>query len=88
VTRLLATAFVAAILTVGPQVQAQSSKDLSCNRAAQDLLQTCQKRISPVTPPADPNNLTEAEQKAKYKHAKAWQSCKEKSDRRSATCRY
>jgi hypothetical protein len=87
VTRFLATAFVAAILTVGLHAHGQSAKDLSCNRAAEDLLQTCQKRISPVTPPGDPHNLTEAEQKAKDKHAKAWQSCKEKSDRRSVNCR-
>ena len=86
-TRFLATAFVVGILTVSLQAHAQSSKDLSCNRAAQDLLQTCQKRISPVTPPMDPSNLTEAEQKAKDKHAKAWQSCQEKSDRRAVNCR-
>jgi len=87
VTRFLPAAFVACILTVSLQANAQSSKDMACNRAAQDVLQTCQKRIAQVTPPVDPNNLTEAEQKAKDKRAKAWQSCKEKSDRRSSTCR-
>lgn len=87
-TRLLPAAFVAGILAISLPALAQSSKDASCNRAAQDLLQTCQKRIAAVTPPVDPNNLTQSEQKAKDKHAKAWQSCKEKSDKRAATCRY
>jgi hypothetical protein len=87
VTRFLCAAFGACLLTVSLQASAQSSKDAVCNRAAHDVLQTCQKRIAPVTAPVDPNNLTQAEQKAKDKRTKAWQSCQEKSDRRAATCR-
>ncbi|HEY6354040.1 MAG TPA: hypothetical protein VIY30_06085 [Burkholderiaceae bacterium] len=86
-TRIHRFALAAVILGISSQVRAQSSEDLVCNRAAQDLLQTCQKRIAPVDPPMDPNNLTAAEQQAKSKHAKAWQACKEKSDRRAVNCR-
>jgi hypothetical protein len=85
--KLLVCAVVVAMLGVSARVQAQNSKDLSCNNAAQDLLETCQKRITPVDAPVDPNNLTAAEQKAKDKHAKDWQACKEKAQRRAANCR-
>jgi hypothetical protein len=85
--RLHRFALAAAILGVGSQVHAQSSQDLACNGAVADVLQTCQKRITPVDPPVDPNNLTPAEQQAKSKHAKAWQACKEKADRRAVNCR-
>ncbi len=85
--RLHRFALAALILGIGSQVHAQSAQDLACNGAAQDVLRTCQKRIAPVDPPVDPNNLTAAEQQAKSKHAKAWQACKEKSDRRAVNCR-
>ena len=85
--KLLACAVVVAMLGICARVQAQSAQDLSCTNAAQDLLQTCQKRITPVDRPVDPKNPTAAEQKAMDKHAKAWQACKEKADRRAVNCR-
>ena len=86
-TRFLALTLVAGLLAVSSLAQAQNAEDLTCNRAAQDLRETCQKRIGPLVRPADPSNPTAAEQKAMDKHAKAWQSCKEKADRRAVNCR-
>ena len=85
--KLLACAAVVAMLGVSAWARAQSAEDLACNSAAQDLLQTCQKRITPVAAPIDPKSPTAAEQKAMDKHAKAWQACKEKAQRRAANCR-
>jgi hypothetical protein len=87
VTRFLTSTLVVALLAVPSLVQAQNSEDLTCNRAVQDFRETCQKRIGPLVRPADPSNPTAQEQKAMDKHAKAWQSCKEKSDRRAVNCR-
>jgi len=85
--RLPASTLVAALFAVGSLVHAQSAEDLTCNRAAQDLRETCQKRVGPPVRAADPDHPTAQEQKALDKHAKAWQSCKEKADRRAINCR-
>lgn len=85
--RLLASTLIGALLAIGLPARAQNAEDLTCNRAAQDLRTTCQKRIGPLVRPVDPNHPTEQEQKAMDKHAKAWQSCQEKADRRAANCR-
>ena len=87
VMRFLTSTLVGALLVASPLVQAQNAEDLTCNRAAQDLRETCQKRIGPLVRPVDPSNPTASEQKAMDKHAKAWQSCKEKADRRAVNCR-
>ena len=84
--RFLATTLVGALLAVSSLVQAQNAEDLTCNRAVQDFRETCQKRIGPLVRPSDPNNPTEDERKAMDKHAKAWQSCQEKADRRAVNC--
>ena len=84
--RFLAPTLVAALLAASSLVQAQSAEDLTCNRAAQDLRETCQKRIGPPVRPADPSHPTAQEQKALDKHAKDWQACKEKADRRAINC--
>jgi len=85
--RFLTPTLVGALLAVSSPVQAQSAEDLTCNRAAQDLREICQKRIGPLLRPADPNNPTAQEQKAMDKHAKAWRACKEKADKRAVNCR-
>jgi len=85
--RFLASTLFAALLAVGSLVHAQNAEDLTCNRAAQDLRETCQKRIGPPVRPADPSHPTAQEQKAMDKYAKSWQSCKEKADRRAVNCR-
>ena len=87
VTRFLTSTLIAGLLAASSMTQAQNAEDLTCNRAAQDLRETCQKRIGAPVRPADPGNPTAAEQKAMDKHAKAWQSCKEKADRRAVNCR-
>ena len=43
--RPLAAVLVGAMLAAGSTAFAQSSQDLTCKNAAQDYLQTCQKRI-------------------------------------------
>jgi hypothetical protein len=86
VIRFLTPTLVGALLAVSSLVQAQNAEDLTCNRAVQDFRETCQKRIGPLVRPADPSNPTAQEQKAMDKHAKAWQSCKEKADRRAVNC--
>ena len=85
--RLLTCTLVAGLLAVVSLVHAQNAEDLTCNRAAQDLRESCQKRIGQQVRPADPNNPTASEQRAMDKHAKAWQACKEKADRRAVNCR-
>ena len=85
-SRLLALALIGAMLAVGSTAFAQSSQDLTCQRAAQDYLETCQKRIKPVERPADPNNLTASEQKALDKHTKAWQGCTDTALKRASAC--
>ncbi|HEY6513778.1 MAG TPA: hypothetical protein VI032_17495 [Burkholderiaceae bacterium] len=85
--RILTPALIGALLAASSLALAQNAEDLTCNRAAQDLRETCQKRIGPLVRPADPSNPTAQEQKAMDKHAKAWASCKEKADRRAANCR-
>ena len=87
VIRLLTPMLVGALFAASSLVQAQNAEDLTCNRAAQDLRETCQKRIGPLVRPADPNNPTADERKAMDKHAKAWQACQEKADRRAVNCR-
>ena len=87
VIRLLPPMLVGALLAAGSPARAQNAEDLTCNRAAQDLRETCQKRIGPLVRPSDPNNPTADERKAMDKHAKAWQACKEKADRRAVNCR-
>jgi hypothetical protein len=87
VIRLLAPMLVVALFAAGSLARAQNAEDLTCNRAAQDLRETCQKRVGPLVRPSDPNNPTADERKAMDKHAKAWQSCKEKADRRAVNCR-
>jgi hypothetical protein len=84
--RPLAAVLVGAMLAAGPTAFAQSSQDLTCKNAAQDYLQTCQKRIAPVEPPVDPNHPTASEQKAMDKRAKAWQACKDKALKRGSAC--
>lgn len=81
-----ACALLATLLVIGAQARAQSAQDLTCTRAAQDYLQTCQKRITPVVAPVDPSHPTASEQKAMDKHTKAWQSCKEKAVKRGTAC--
>lgn len=83
----LISSLVACVFCLGAAAHAQSAKDANCNRAAQDRLEKCQKRIGPAVSPVDPNNATASEQDAMSKHAKAWQSCKEKSAKRDYPCR-
>jgi hypothetical protein len=87
VARFLTLTLVAVLLATTSMVRAQNSEDLTCNRAAQDLRETCQKRIGPLVRPVDPNNPTAQERGAMDKHSKAWQACKEKADRRAVNCR-
>jgi len=87
VIRLLTPLLVGALLAASSLARAQNAEDLTCNRAAQDLRETCQKRIGPLVRPSDPNSPTADERKAMDKHAKAWQACQEKADRRAVNCR-
>jgi hypothetical protein len=85
--RLLISTIAAGLLGIGAATYAQSAKDETCNRSAKSEFDRCTKRLGPAVNPVDPKNPTADEQKAMDKHAKGWQSCTEKAEKRGALCR-